>query len=93
MPWSGHMARSQIGRTLRREAAVSRVAAILSRESFESRSALGRRVCAEFSFLDARGRPQLAGCMKALGDLAERVPGIELPPPKAPAVLQQPTLV
>ena len=89
----GRMAQSQISRTLREEASVSRVAAILSRERFESRSALGRRVCEEFSFLDARGRPQLAGCMKALADLAGRVPDIVLPPPKAPAADNRPRIV
>ena len=87
------MAQSQISRTLREEASVSRVVAILSRESFESRSALGRRVCEEFSSLDARGRPQLAGCMKALADLAGRVPDIVLPPPKAPAADSRPRIV
>ena len=84
------MAQSQISRTLRDEAAVSRISAILSQEQFDSRSALGRRVCEEFSFLDVRGRPQLAGCMKALGALAERVPGIALPPPRAPAIRNRP---
>ena len=87
------MAQSQISRTLWEEASVSRVAAIPSRESFESRSALGRRVCEEFSFLDARGRPQLAGCMKAFADLAGRVPDIVLPPPKAPAADSRPRIV
>ena len=55
------------------------IASILSQERFDSRSALGRRICEEFSFADARGRPQLAGCMKALGALAERVADIVLP--------------
>ena len=87
------MAQSQIGRTLREETSVSRIAAILSRERFDSRSALGRRICVEFSFIDVRGRPQLAGCMKALGTLAERVPGIVLPPPKAPVVTGGPRLL
>ena len=35
--------------------------------------------------LSRSGRPQLAGCMKALGALAGRNPEIVLPPPKAPA--------
>ena len=87
------MAQSQIIRTLRNEAAVSRIVGILSRERFDSRSALGRRVCEEFSFFDARGRPRLAGCMKALGVLAESLPGITLPPPQAPAVKGGPRLV
>ena len=78
------MAQSQIIRTLRDEASIARLASILSGESFDSRSALGRRVCEEFSFFDARGRPRLAGCMKALGGLAESVPEITLPPPALP---------
>ena len=84
------MAQSQISRTLRDEVAVSRISAILSQEQFDSRSDLGRRICEEFSFLDVRGRPQLAGCMKALGALAERVPGIALPPPRTPAIRNRP---
>ena len=84
------MAQSQISRTLRDEAAVSRISAILAQEQFDSRSDLGRRICEEFSFLDVRGRPQLAGCMKALGALAERVPGIVLPPPRTPAIRNRP---
>ena len=87
------MSQSQISRTLRDEAAVARIASILSEERFDSRSALGRRICEEFSFADARGRPQLAGCMKALGALAERVPDIVLPPPKASAVERRPRLL
>ena len=87
------MAQSQISRTLRDTVAISRVASILSREHFDSRSALGRRICEEFSFIDARGRLQLAGCMKALSTLAERVPVIVLPPPKAPAVKGGPRLL
>ncbi len=72
---------------------MARIASILSHESFDSRSALGRRICEEFSFLDARGRPRLAGCMKALVVLAESVPSITLPPPAAPAVKGGPRLV
>ncbi len=87
------MAQSQISRTLRDETAVARIAAILSREQFESRSALGRRICREFSFFDAAGRPRLAGCMKALGVLAGSFPDIVLPPPKSPAVRGGPRLV
>ena len=90
---AGSMSQSQISRTLRDEASVARVASILSRERFDSRSALGRRICEEFSFTDARGRPQLAGCMKALGALAERVPDIVLPPPKASAPERRPRLL
>ena len=87
------MSQSQISRALQDEAAVARVASILSQEQFESRRALGRRVCAEFSFADARGRPQLAGCLKALTALAGRRPEIVLPPPQAPAVDRRPRLL
>ncbi len=47
------VAQSQISRTLRGEAAHSRIVAILSQEEFDSRRAFGRRICEEFSFLDA----------------------------------------
>ena len=40
-------------------------------ERFETRTALGRRVCGEFGVYDARGRNQLAGCTKALRGLDE----------------------
>lgn len=73
------MEQSQISRRLREESSVSQIATILSQEQFDSRSALGRRVCEEFSFYDVRGRPRLAGCMKALTELAARRPEIILP--------------
>ena len=84
------MAQSLISRTLRGEAARSRIAGILSQESFDSRRALGRRVCEEFSFFDVRGRPQLAGCMKALTGLAATAPEIVLPPPRSAPVDRTP---
>ena len=87
------MSQSQISRALRDEAAVARIASILSQEQFESRRALGRRVCAEFSFADARGRPQLASCLAALTALAGRRPEIVLPPPQAPPVDRRPRLL
>ncbi|MEI2422292.1 hypothetical protein V6O07_18570, partial [Arthrospira platensis SPKY2] len=42
------------------------------------RTALADRVCATFGFLDARGRMQRAGCLKALRSL-ERAGQITLP--------------
>ena len=45
-------AQSQIQRTLGQAVAIERVAALLSQEQFDSRGALGSRVCAEFDFLD-----------------------------------------
>ena len=74
------MAQSQISRSLRGESARSRIVAILSQERFDSRRALGRRICEEFSFVDALGRLQVAGCLKALASLAEHSSDIVLPP-------------
>ena len=74
------MSQTQISRTLRGTAARSRIAAILSQEQFASRRALGRRLCEEFSFVDAAGRLQVSGCMAALAALSARDPQIVLPP-------------
>ena len=52
---------------------------IVSQDQFDSRSAVGSRVCAECDFFDQRGRPQLAGCLKALRNLEQRVERIVLP--------------
>ena len=85
------MAQSQISRTLRSDVAVSRITAILSQEPFDSRRDLDRRICSkEFSFVDAVSRLQVAGCLTALATLADRVPEIVLPPPRAPAVINRP---
>ena len=83
------MAQSQISRTLRDEAARLRIVAILSQERFDSRRAFARRICGEFSFVDTRGRLQLAGCMKTLATLARASPEIVLPAPQA-AVANRP---
>ncbi len=84
------MAQSQISRTLRDAAARSRIGAILSQERFDSRRALGRRICREFGFVDRLGRLQVAGCMKALAGLADSSPDIVLPPPQVKAVDNRP---
>ncbi len=75
---------SNILQTLRGAEARSRVAGILSRESFASRQSLGRRVCEEFALVDALGRWQVSGCLKALRTLAASAPEIVLPPPRVP---------
>ena len=77
-------AQSQIQRTLGEAAALERVAEILSAEEFASRSAAGRRICAEFDFRDRRGRLQVAGCLQVLGTLATRSERIVLPPAGPP---------
>ena len=87
------MAQSRISHTLRDEAARARVSAILAQEHFDSRRALGRRVCAEFSFIDAMGRPQVTGCLHALATLAARYPDIVLPASKSGGVDITPRLL
>ena len=87
------MSQSQISRRLGGATERARIAAILSQEQFDSRSSFGRRICSEFSFFDATGRPQLAGCMKALSTLAERDAAIVLPAARAPAVDNSPRLL
>ncbi len=71
---------SQIQHSLGDEAAIERIAGILSREHFASRRAAGRRICDEFDFRDRLGRLQVAGCLKALGALAPGTDRIALPP-------------
>ena len=87
------MAQSQISRTLGDPAARARVSAILAQEHFDSRRALGRRVCAEFFFIDALGRPQVTGCLHALATLAARDPDMVLPAPKSGGVDITPRLL
>ena len=77
-------AQSQIQRTLGSDDALERVATILSQEQFDSRRALGRRICLEFDFRDRCGQPQMAGCLKALHALAQTADRITLPPAGAP---------
>ncbi len=87
------MAQSQISRTLGGPAARARIVAILAQEHFDSRRALGRRVCEEFSFVDAIGRHQVSGCLHALATLAGRDPDIMLPAPKSGGVDITPRLL
>ena len=69
---------SQIKRTLSEPEGLARVRALMGEAH---RSALADRVCAEFGFIDARGRAQRAGCLKALRRL-ERAGRIALPAPR-----------
>ena len=75
------MIQSQILQTLRAPESQARLAHIMAQEALDSRAAVGRRVCAEFGFVDARGSAQLAGCLKALNRL-EGAGRIVLPAPR-----------
>ena len=90
---SANMAQSQISRTLGGPAARARIAAILAQEHFDSRRALGRRVCEDFSFVNAIGRHQVSGCLHALTSVAARDTVIVLPAPKSGGVDITPRLL
>ncbi len=77
---------SQIQRKLNCAASQSRIVTLASEERYVSRRAFGRRVCEEFGFFDARGAPQLAGCLKALRTLETRSPDLVLPSPQPVSV-------
>jgi len=72
---------SQIKRTLSEPQAVSQVLALLREMPEAHRTALADQVCAEFGFIDARGRAQRASCLKALRAL-EQAGRIVLPAPQ-----------
>lgn len=74
----------QIKRTLLGEGALARVRALTEREAASHRSAVAERVCEQFGFIDARGRMQRSGCLKALREL-ERAGHIRLPAPRTRA--------
>ena len=78
------MIQSQILGTLRKPDSERRLGAILRREPNAGRMGIARRVCEAFGFLDARGKPQLSGCLKALGAV-ERSGRIPLPASHVPA--------
>ena len=72
---------SQILQTLRAPEPQARLEHIVAQGAFDSRTALGREVCAQFGFVDARGSAQIVGCLKALAVL-ETAGQITLPPPR-----------
>ena len=72
---------NQILQTLRAPESQARLERIVAQEALHNRAAVGRRVCAEFGFVDARGSAQLAGCLKALNTL-DKAGRIALPAPR-----------
>jgi hypothetical protein len=70
---------SQIKRTLSEPRGLARVHTLMREAPAMHRTALADRVCADFGFIDARGRAQRAGCLKALRAL-ERDGQIALAP-------------
>ncbi len=83
-------AQHQILRTLR--ASESALLATLGALSGKSRTAVSGIVCEKFGFYDARGRPQRAGCMKALRTL-EAESRISLPAAQRSLNIARPRLL
>ncbi len=72
---------NQVASTLASPDGMNRLQDLLAQAGSASRTEMGRRVCQAFGFHDARGRPQLAGCMKALRAL-DGHGRIQLPAPR-----------
>jgi hypothetical protein len=65
----GMNTQNQIKRTLSQPTNVGYVRELLECKQFLHRSELAEAVCTQFGFLDARGRRQRGGCLKALREL------------------------
>ena len=68
----------QIKRTLATPDSIEAILRLLADGAHSSRTSLARSTCTQFGFVDARGRPQTAGCVKALREL-ERAGHFRLP--------------
>ena len=73
---------NQIKRRLREPSAIAEIRSILTRGEETHRTGLARRLCERHGFYDARGRPQLPGCLKALAELSA-AGRFELPAPRS----------
>ena len=74
-------AQNQIKRTLSEPRNLVRVRALMREAPEAHRTALADRVCVTFGFVDATGRAQRSGCLKALRTL-DRSGQLTLPPPR-----------
>ena len=64
-------AQNEIKRTLKQDASIEAVQPLLAGMEYETRASFANSVCRHFGFLDARHRPQRAGCVKALRQLEQ----------------------
>ena len=64
-------AQNEIKRTLKQDASIEAVQQLLADKEYETRASFADLVCRHFGFLDARHRPQRAGCVKALRQLEQ----------------------
>ena len=69
--YSGAMeSQSQIKRCLSEVGAIAQVCGILHQDEVTHRTELARRLCTHYGFFNAQGQAQIAGCLKALGELS-----------------------
>lgn len=80
---------NQIKRTLALPDSIEVVRALLESQPHKNRASVSRTVCQHFNFSDARGRPQIGGCVKALREL-ERIGHFVLPAQSKATVLKKP---
>jgi Domain of unknown function (DUF4338)/Transposase DNA-binding len=72
----------QIKRTLSAPESIEMIRRLLAESAHSNRAALVQATCSQFGFVDARGRAQTAGCVKALREL-EHAGHFALPAPGA----------
>ena len=80
---------NQIKRTLALPDSIEVVRSLLNSQVHKNRASVSKAVCHHFNFSDARGRPQIGGCVKALREL-ERVGHFVLPAPSKATTLKKP---
>ena len=84
-----NISQNQIKRTLSKPESIAYVRELLGGDARAHRSALAAQVCERFDFHDARGRAQVAGCLKALRELEGRghfaLPAARTQPKRKPA--------
>ena len=80
---------NQIKRTWALAESIEIVRTLLNSQTHRNRASLSRAVCMHLNFHDARGRPQIGGCVKALRDL-EREGHFVLPAQSKATVLKSP---
>jgi hypothetical protein len=80
---------NQIKRTLALPRSIEVVRTLLNSKAHKNRASLSKTVCQHFNFHDARGRPQIGGCVKALREL-ERGGYFVLPAQSKATVLKSP---
>jgi len=80
---------NQIKRTLALPDSIEIVRSLLANNVYKKRASLANAVCVRFNFYNARGQPQIGGCLKGLRELA-RAGHFILPASNAPTVVKSP---